>query len=291
MCGIAGWINFTQNIKDNFDIIEKMSETLVKRGPDSNGYFIEDNIMLAHRRLIVIDPIGGGQPMEKEYYGNKYVICYNGELYNTSELKKILLSKSYTFSSHSDTEVLLTSYIEWGPKCVNYINGIFAFAIWDQNKQNLFLARDHFGVKPLFYTQIGDSFIFGSELKTILAHPYVKPVIGKEGLCELLCLGPSRTPGHGIIKNVNELKPAHYLILTRSHKQISCYWHLEAQPHSESLAKTIDTVQGLVTDAIERQLVSDVKLCTFLSGGIDSSIITAIAANYYKNNLIKTLNT
>ena len=182
MCGIAGWINFSENLKSNSTIIKRMTETLERRGPDSEGVYESENVLLGHRRLIVVDPEGGKQPMIKIIHGSKYVLVYNGELYNTEELRKNLLEEGYAFDSYSDTEVLLMSYIAWGVECIKKFNGIFAFAIYDEDKGRVFLARDQMGVKPLFYSINNKNIIFASEIKAILANPMVK------ALCRLCCL-------------------------------------------------------------------------------------------------------
>ncbi|MPM46572.1 Asparagine synthetase [glutamine-hydrolyzing] 3 [bioreactor metagenome] len=180
--------------------------------------------------------------------------------------------------------MLLTAYIEWGPACVERFNGIFAFAIWDELKQQLFLARDRIGVKPLFYTMGSASFIFGSELKALLAHPDVKPIIDGEGLAEVFVIGPARTPGHGVFRNVNELKPGHSLIFDNNGARTTQYWALSSQPHGDDFPTTAETVADLLRDTVKRQLVSDVPVCTLLSGGLDSSALTALAAMDYKQS-------
>lgn len=290
MCGITGWIDWGKDLSQ-FDIIRKMTNTLSNRGPDDSGIFTRTHVALGHTRLIVVDPQGGIQPMTKIKNGHSYTIVYNGELYNTEELRKELVSRGYTFSSHSDTEVLLTSYIEWKENCVNYLNGIFAFAIWDDECEKLYMARDRLGVKPLFYRHQGNSLLFGSEIKAILAHPDVSPEIDREGLQEVLGLGPSRTPGNGIFRGIKDLKPAHFLTFTRSGIEIHRYWNVKSENHVHSLQETIEHVRFLVKDAVERQLVADVPVCTFLSGGLDSSAITAISSNYFKEQGRPTLHT
>jgi asparagine synthase (glutamine-hydrolysing) len=239
----------------------------------------------------VVDPEGGGQPMIKAMGDNIYVIIYNGELYNTDEIRDKLKARGYAFRSYSDTEVLLTAYIEWGEDCVRYFNGIFAFGIWDENHQKLFIARDPLGVKPLFYTQKGSSFIFGSELKALLAHPEVKPIIDSEGILEIFGLGPARTPGNAVFKDINEVLPGHCLSFVEGKTRVREYWRLESKQHEDDLDTTVDKVRSLFVDAVERQMVSDVPLCTFLSGGLDSSAISVIAANYFKNKGAGPLNT
>lgn len=282
MCGIAGWLNLKDDILKSGSIIEKMTKTLSKRGPDDENYYMANNVLLGHRRLVVVDPTGGAQPMVKTAGGKKYVIVYNGELYNTEELRKVLLEKGYSFESYSDTEVLLTSYINWGQDCVKYINGIYAFAVWNEADKSLFMSRDPLGVKPLFYTIKGDSLIFGSEIKAILAHPYVKPILDQQGIMEIFALGPARVLGSGVFKGINEVPPAHYMICNREGIRLHEYWKLKCEPHYENKIETAEHVRSLLGDAIERQLVADVPVCTFLSGGLDSCAISAFAADYFK---------
>jgi asparagine synthase (glutamine-hydrolysing) len=282
MCGITGWLNLKADISKSDFIIEKMTKTLSKRGPDDENYYISKNVLLGHRRLVVVDPTGGAQPMSKTIGKNKYVIVYNGELYNTEDLRKILIENGYSFESYSDTEVLLTSYIHWGIDCLKYINGIYAFAVWDESKKDLFMARDPLGVKPLFYTIKGDSLIFGSEIKTILAHPFVRPIVDRQGLTEIFALGPARSLGSGVFKGIYEVPPAHYLIHNRDGVKLEEYWKLKCEPHYEDEKTTAEHVRTLLVDAIERQLVADVPVCTFLSGGLDSSAISAVAATNFK---------
>lgn len=291
MCGIVGWIDWEENIEDKYSILDSMVQTLSNRGPDASGVWLSNVAGFAHRRLSVIDPQNGAQPMIRCKGENTYVITYNGELYNSYELRKALELKGYTFSTNCDTEVLLLSFIEWGYQCVDHLNGIYAFGIWDQFNQTLFLARDRFGVKPLFYIRRNNSLLFASELKALLAHPNISAQIDNEGLAEIFALGPSRTPGNGVFCGINEVKPGHYLIYNKDGFRIIKYWDLESRPHEDDLDTTISKVRDLIISAIERQLVSDVPLCTFLSGGIDSSAITSIATNYYKNNGLGTLNT
>ena len=162
MCGITGWVHFKSDLRTQLPVVEKMTKTLSKRGPDDDNVWAEAHAVFGHRRLTVVDPIGGKQPMTKTHQDNRYTLCYNGELYNTEDLRKELLQRGYTFSGHSDTEVLLTSYIEWKEQCVEYINGIYAFAIWDEKEQKVFIARDRLGVKPLFYSENNGGLIFGS---------------------------------------------------------------------------------------------------------------------------------
>lgn len=283
MCGIAGFINFNENIIDRKIIIEEMTATLKKRGPDDYGFYISKNALLGHRRLVVVDPKGGAQPMTKTFNKTSYTIVYNGELYNTEDVRAMLIQKGHTFSSYSDTEVLLTSYIEWGVNCVKYINGIYAFGIWDDKNKSLFLARDPLGVKPLFYSLKNNTLIFGSEIKTLLAHPYIEPIVDKNGLRDLFGLGPARSLGSGIFKDICEIPPAHYLLYNSYGTKLEEYWTLKCVPHEENLETTAEHLRKLLFDAINRQLGADVPVCTFLSGGLDSSAISAIASMAFKD--------
>ncbi|MDM5226641.1 asparagine synthase (glutamine-hydrolyzing) [Cytobacillus sp. NJ13] len=291
MCGITGWIDFQKDLRKETAAIGKMADTLAKRGPDETNIWTDVQAGFGHKRLIVVDPAGGKQPMTREKYQNRYTICYNGELYNTEDLRKELLIKGYSFDGHSDTEVLLTSYIEWGENCLQYLNGIYAFAVWDEKKEQLFIGRDRLGVKPLFYRETKQGIIFGSELKAILAHPDIKAEIGREGLAEVFGLGPSRSPGSGVFRGIDELRPAHALTFSRNGLKVWRYWNVQSAHHEDNVEETAERVRELFTDAVTRQLVSDVPLCTFLSGGVDSSAITAIAAKAYERDGKGQLNT
>lgn len=290
MCGIAGWVNFSESLKSNSKIIKKMTDILERRGPDSEGIYESENVLLGHRRLIVVDPEGGEQPMIKIINGNKYVLVYNGELYNTEELRKSLLEEGYFFDSYSDTEVLLMSYIAWGVNCIKKFNGIFAFAIYDEEKEQVFLARDQMGVKPLFYSINNKNIIFASEIKAILANPMVKAQIDREGITELFALGPSVVPGKAIYKNILEIAPANCLLISKENIKVWEYWKVTLQENKETVEEAAEHVRLLLFDAIKRQLVGDVPICTFLSGGLDSSAISAIAAEEFRNRG-KILNT
>ena len=282
MCGITGWIDWAENLTRHRPTLEAMTATLANRGPDAAGLWLTPRAGLGHRRLTVVDPVGGAQPMTRQLGDRSYTMVYNGELYNTAEVRRELEGLGHTFHTRSDTEALLLAFIEWGPDCVRRLNGIFAFAVWDEAEQRLFLARDRMGVKPLFYAHRGSALLFGSELKALLANPLVEPTVDADGLSELFFLGPSRTPGHGVFRGVSELKPGHWLLHDQSGTVIRQYWRLESRPHEDDLEQTVETVRSLVVDAIRRQLVSDVPLATLLSGGLDSSIITAVAAQDYK---------
>lgn len=282
MCGIAGWVNFQQSLFQNTEIMEDMIDTLSKRGPDDTNIWGKKHVLFGHKRLVVIDPECGRQPMTKQKEDNSYTICYNGELYNTEDIRKELLKKGYTFRGHSDTEVLLASYMEWKEECVHHLNGIYAFAVWDSADEKLFIARDRLGVKPLFFYENNGNFLFASEIKALLANPEVDALLDQEGLQEIMALGPSRSPGSGVFKGIEELRPAHALVFNRDGLKIWRYWNVKSHPHEDSFEETVEKVRELLIDAVTRQLVSDVPLCTFLSGGLDSSAITAIAARTFE---------
>lgn len=291
MCGIVGFVNLTKDISNSKNIITLMNESIKKRGPDEDGYYYSKHAVLGHKRLIVIDPKGGKQPMTVKYNNCTYHIVYNGQLYNTSELKDELLENGFEFETYSDTEVLLKSFILWGYDVVKKLNGIYGFAILNDVKQELFFARDHFGVKPFYYTIADNNFVFASEIKAILEFPGVEVKLDKQGVCELFGLGPAHTPGTVAFKNIFELKPGHYGVFNSSGLHLEKYWSLVSKPHEDSLKTTCEKTRFLLEDSIRRQLVSDVPLCTFLSGGLDSSIITLYAANYCKDKNLGSLTT
>ncbi|MHB8927609.1 MAG: asparagine synthase (glutamine-hydrolyzing) [Bacillota bacterium] len=281
MCGITGWIDWEKDLTGEGSVIEAMAATLAHRGPDAAGTWLSARCAFGHRRLVVVDPAGGAQPMARRRWDKVYVIVYNGELYNTPDIRRELEARGHVFQGYSDTEALLLAFIEWGPECLARLNGIFAFAVWSEADQRLFMARDRLGVKPLFYAERGSAFIFGSELKAILAHPAVEPVVDAEGLAEVMLMGPARTPGCGVFRGVTELRPGRYLSHDQSGTRVRTYWSLESHPHPDDLETTVATVRELLRDTVERQLVADVPVCTLLSGGLDSSAVTAFVAAAY----------
>ncbi|MBQ1474624.1 MAG: asparagine synthase (glutamine-hydrolyzing) [Ruminococcus sp.] len=290
MCGIAGWLDQKRNMEELGAELSAMSESLRKRGPDEHGEYIKRHIALLHRRLSVIDPQNGQQPMSTLYDGEKYTIVYNGELYNTEELREELRQAGFGFGTRSDTEVLLKAYCYYKEDCAKKLNGIFAFAVLEECSGRLFLCRDRVGVKPLFYHTYHDGIIFGSEIKAILSSGMVAPTVGEEGLYELFFLGPARTPGNGIFKGISELLPGEYAVYEDGRLQKTRYYRLTAHEHEEDEIQTIEKTRYLLTDAIQRQLVSDVPMCFFLSGGLDSSLICQTAANSekYRHQMIDT---
>ena len=274
MCGFTGWYKENQT-KENVKTIKKMTNTLKYRGPDQKEYFIDKNILLGHRRLSIIDLKNGKQPFKYK----DYTIVYNGEIYNANEIKR-KLEKKYEFKTTCDTEVLLIGYIEYKEKILDMIEGIYAFAIYHDNK--IFLARDRVGVKPLFYTKIKDNFLFASEIKALLKNKIVKPIIDKNSLQELLSLSPSRIPGSGIFKGIKELRPGHYMIYENNKIKIQRYWNIKEEKNNDTFSEATKKIEELLTASIKRQMVSDVDIACLLSGGLDSSIITGIVAQNKK---------
>ncbi len=277
MCGIAGVISYGGNLFDR-DCYERMKTSLKRRGPDQDGIKYYGDAVLIHTRLSVVDKENGGQPMIYGEGGRELCLVYNGELYNTEEIRRLLLSRGYRFKGRSDTEVLLKAYAEWGGSCVDKLNGIFAFAVWDEGEKSLFIARDRIGVKPLFYAVSNGGFIFASEIKALFEHPHVRPELTSEALAEIMLLGPGRTPGCGVFKGIEELKAGCCGFYSGNGLKSWKYWSLTDREHADSFDETVRKVGYLVEDSIERQLVSDVPVCAFLSGGLDSSLISAVAA-------------
>jgi asparagine synthase (glutamine-hydrolysing) len=285
MCGITGWIDWGKDLTTQADTLEQMTDTLELRGPDASGTWLSRHCAFGHRRLSVMDPANGAQPMVRPLKTSEQhdcVLVYNGEIYNAPELRKELEGLGYRFRTSCDTEALLLAYIEWGPDCVEKLNGIFAFAIWQTDEEKLFMARDRLGVKPLFYRREEGRLLFGSEPKAILAHPDVPAEIDAEGLAELFVIGPARTPGHGVWRDFFELKPGHCLMYDRNGMRVTAYWELESREHEENESQTAEKIGSLLSDTVDRQLMSDVPICTLLSGGLDSSALTALAVDYYE---------
>lgn len=272
MCAIAGILN----LQYNDAIGNKLLAMMARRGPDGSGVYTYEDCTLLHTRLAIIDPEGGKQPMSAQWQQETYTITYNGELYNTQEIRSELTQLGHNFTNWSDTEVVLHAYIQWGKECLHRINGIFAFAIFEQNNRRLFLARDRMGVKPLFFKHHMGGLLFASEIKMILAYPTVKAELDAKGAAEILLLGPGRIPGSGVFRGIYEIEPGCCGFYKNGKLQTERYWKLCDREHTDSFEQTVDTVRYLVTDAIKRQMVSDVPIGTFLSGGLDSSLISAV---------------
>lgn len=313
MCGIAGFCNLEQNFKNKApywtEILEQMHKRLAHRGDDHFGTYLMEQAGLSHARLSIRDIAGGSQPMVRRLGEREYAIVYNGEIYNTDELMPELSAAGFTFQTTSDTEVILYAFIHYGADFVSKLNGIFAFAIWDEMNKELYLYRDRVGVKPLFYSLKNDTLVFGSEPKALFCHPDIEPKLTMDGLREVLAIGPARTMGNGIFDGIQEVKPGHFMCFSRdaslrntpgsslsarncmpesSHSKNSfmeyMYWNLTSREHPDSYPETVEKVSFLVRDAVRRQMISDVPVCTFLSGGIDSSIVTALAYRYMEEH-------
>lgn len=274
MCAIAGVIDLQMDDGS----AERMIQTMIHRGPDGKGIFRQGSCALLHTRLAIIDPDGGKQPMNLEWNQEEYTITYNGEIYNADEIRVELRKLGHRFCGHSDTEVVLHAYAQWGNSCLDRLNGIFAFAVWEHRKEKLFFARDRIGVKPLFYMLHRGGIILASEIKTILAYPSVVPILDAQGAAQILLLGPGRVPGSGIFQGICELEPGVYACYENNTLHRTRYWHLKDGVHTDTLDETREKVRFLVKDAITRQMISDVPIGTFLSGGLDSSIISAVCA-------------
>ncbi|MCM1283840.1 MAG: asparagine synthase (glutamine-hydrolyzing) [Roseburia sp.] len=298
MCGISGFCCLSQNYMDKRpeweQVLRNMHESLAHRGGDASGIFLRPQAGLSHARLSIRDIEGGAQPMVRTMgHGRRereYAIVYNGEIYNTDELIPDLTRRGFQFRTTCDTEVILYAYMAYGADFVTKLNGIFAFAIWDGGRQQMLLYRDRVGVKPHFYTVQNGTLVFGSEPKALFCHPEVEPELTVEGLREILAIGPARTPGCGVFRGIGEVKPGHYIVYDRRGMKEQRYWDVTTGEHADSYEQTVEKTSFLVRDSITRQMVSDVPVCTFLSGGIDSSIVTAVAAEHMRAHG-ETLNT
>ncbi len=280
MCGYLCMYNYNQDLTSQVTKFKQMLELLRYRGPDDFNIISSKHTLLGHCRLSIIDLNGGKQPFKYTYNDIEYTIVYNGEIYNMHELKEQLINEGFMFTSQSDSEVLLASFIAYGPRCLNLLDGIFSFVISYQNK--IFAARDQLGVKPLYYYHHHDLFIFSSEIKCILMY-LGKCVVDQTGIQELLGLGPSVSPGNTIYQDIYSLRPGHYLTAFNSYLEIERYWSLQRNCHHRSYEETVYDIRCLVNHSIRKQLLSDVPISCMLSGGLDSSIITGVASQYVSN--------
>ena len=278
MCGITGWLSYSQDMQAHDGILQRMTDSMARRGPDARGIWIDGPIGLGHRRLSIIDLEGGKQPMLARQTDGKQAVAitYSGEIYNFRELRAELQLRGHRFENRSDTEVVLRAYLEWGEDFVDRLNGMFAFAIWDRRQERLLLVRDRMGVKPLYYYPTADGVIFGSEPKALLANPSVPRRVRADGLREILEM--VKTPGHAVFHGMHEVLPGEVVRVDRRGLTRRRYWRLEAREHADSLEQTIRHTRDLLEDIVERQIVADVPLCSLLSGGLDSSVITALAS-------------
>lgn len=294
MCGIAGFCNpFTEYANEEGKwrgILEKMNQVQKRRGPDDEGTYLNKGCGLAHVRLSIIDLVTGHQPMIRKAGARECAIVYNGEIYNMNELKKELQNEGACFETTSDTEVILEGYMLHGVDYIKKLNGIFAIAIWDGNEECLYLFRDRLGVKPFFYTMAGETLVFSSEIKGLFEYPQIKPVLDRDGLCEIFALGPAKTYGKGVFKNVMEVLPGQFIRFAKHTWEQKPYWELVSKPHEDSYEETVEKTSWLLEDSVKKQMLSDIPISTFLSGGVDSSLVTAICAKELKKQG-KVLNT
>ncbi|MGQ4511545.1 asparagine synthase (glutamine-hydrolyzing) [Streptomyces sp. DW26H14] len=276
MCGITGWVAYQRDLTLSRHDVEAMTETMSCRGPDASGTWLDHHVALGHRRLAVIDLPGGAQPMTVSTPEGDVSMVYSGEAYNYTELRDELRRAGHRFDTDSDTEVVLHGYLEWGDALVDRLNGMYAFAIWDARTERLVMIRDRMGIKPFYYYETDDGVLFGSEPKAILANPLARRVVGADGLRELFSF--VKTPGVAVWEGMAEVRPGEIITLDRSGLRRRTYWRLRSEPHTDTVEQTVTHVRELLDDIVERQLVADVPRCTLLSGGLDSSALTALAA-------------
>jgi asparagine synthase (glutamine-hydrolysing) len=285
VCGIVGWVDWQRDLRAERATVVTMTETMACRGPDAQGEWISPRAALGHRRLAVIDLVGGAQPMSATHpagtrgAGDTVVLTFCGELYNFVELRHELVGHGHRFRTSSDTEVLLHAYLQWGADCVGRFNGMFAFAIWDETTQELLLARDRLGIKPLYYHAYEHGALFGSEPKALLANPQFQAEIDDVGLMELFAMFGSQTPGDAVFRGLREVSPGCTVHIDVRGVRERRYWELVSRPHTDDPPTTVRTVREILADTVERQLVSDVPLCALVSGGLDSSAIAALATD------------
>nr|BFD86406.1 asparagine synthase (glutamine-hydrolyzing) [Streptomyces sp. Xyl84] len=276
MCGITGWVSFDRDLRSEAATLDAMTETMACRGPDDRGTWAQGPAALGHRRLAIIDLPGGRQPMSETTPDGTVALVYSGEAYNFTELRTDLTARGHRFTTDSDTEVVLRGYLEWGDGVAERLNGMYAFAVWDGRHDKLVMIRDRMGIKPFYYHPTPDGVLFGSEPKAILANPLVRPRVTLDGLRELFTF--VKTPGHAVWDGMREVRPGTVVTVDRGGLRTRVYWQLETRPHTDDRDTTIATVRSLLDDIVRRQLVADVPRCTLLSGGLDSSAMTALAA-------------
>ncbi|MEU9762413.1 asparagine synthase (glutamine-hydrolyzing) [Streptomyces sp. NPDC047987] len=277
MCGITGWASFHQDARTQAPVIEAMTATLAPRGPDAGGVWLGEHAAIGHRRLAVIDLAGGAQPMTDRPDAPATVLTYSGEVYNHHELRAELRGRGHEFRTRSDTEVVLRAYAEWGEAVADHLDGMFAFAVWDERASRLLLVRDRLGVKPLFWTHVDGGLAFASEPKALFAHPEIRPRVDADGLREAYSL--LFNTGPTVWSGVREVEPGGLLVLDRDGIRERRYWQLEAGTHTDDREETVARVHNLLSTAARSQLEADVPVCSLLSGGIDSTVLTALLAD------------
>ncbi|MEV6162930.1 asparagine synthase (glutamine-hydrolyzing) [Streptomyces sp. NPDC052052] len=278
MCGIVGRVSFDRDLRAAEEVaaLDAMTETMACRGPDDQGTWIAAHAGLGHRRLAIIDLPGGRQPMTVGTPEGDIALVYSGEAYNFTELRTELTTRGHRFLTDSDTEVVLHGYLEWGESVAERLNGMYAFALWDSRHDKLVMIRDRMGVKPFYYWPTPDGVLFGSEPKAVLAHPAARPRVTLDGIRELFAL--VRSPGHAVWDGMYEVEPGTVVTVDRGGLHRRVYWQLGTRPHPDDRDTTIAHVRSLLDDIVRRQLVSDVPRCVLLSGGLDSSAVTTLAA-------------
>ncbi|MCR6484694.1 asparagine synthase (glutamine-hydrolyzing) [Amycolatopsis sp. OK19-0408] len=276
MCGIAGWVSYDADLTRRPDVVDAMTATMSCRGPDDEGTWVRRHVALGHRRLAIIDLPGGRQPMSVHTPNGDVAMVYSGEAYNFTELKEELTKLGHQWETDSDTEVVLHGYLQWGDEVVDHLNGMYAFAIWDERDDKLVMIRDRMGIKPFYYYPTPDGVLFGSEPKAILANPIAKKVVDLDGFRELA--GFTKRPGWSLWKDMREVEPGTLVTVSREGIRTRTYWKLDAKQHTDDQETTVARVRELMTDIVHRQLVADVPRCVLLSGGLDSSAVTGLAA-------------
>ncbi|WDY55572.1 asparagine synthase (glutamine-hydrolyzing) [Pseudomonas sp. PSKL.D1] len=282
MCGITGWVDYTRDLLQTGPALAAMTDTLALRGPDASGSWQHRHALLGHRRLAIIDLSGGVQPMTFRCGdGQQVTLVYTGEVYNHNALREQLRQAGHQFHTRSDTEVVLHAYLEWGEHCCEHLSGMFAFAVFDERDGHFLLVRDRLGVKPLYYARHGQGLLFGSEVKAILAHPEFTRALDVVGLVDALSL--SRGTARTALRGVSELAPGHRLSWRPNGKPIiSRYWQLQRREHRDDLDSTVQRTRELLGQALGEQLYADVPVCSLLSGGLDSTILTAMAQQHLR---------
>ncbi|MGI8647708.1 MAG: asparagine synthase (glutamine-hydrolyzing) [Acidimicrobiales bacterium] len=276
MCGITGWVSFDRDLTRHQTDLDAMTTTMACRGPDAEGSWLDRHVALGHRRLAIIDLEGGAQPMSVKTDEGTVAIVYSGEVYNFAELRDELRRRGHKFRSRSDTEVVLRGYLEWDEAVAERLNGMYAFAIWDTRMEKLVMIRDRMGIKPFYLYPTADGALFGSEPKAILANPLAERAVDLDGMRELFSF--TKTPGHAVWYGMREVLPGTVVTVSRDGIREHTYWSLHTRSHTDDQQTSVDTVRSLLDDIVTRQLVADVPRCVLLSGGLDSSAITALAA-------------
>ena len=262
-----------------------MNDKIKNKNIEKEEYFKDKNIHLGNRELITKDKQNTRNLITIKYFDTFYTIVFNGQIYNKEEIKRQLKDKGFESENDLDAEIVLKTFICFGTEIFKKLNGVFSFAIWNSKTEKLFLVRDHFGINPLYYTFKDGTFIFSTEVKGLLEYPGIETKIDSTGICELFGLGPAHTPGSGIFKGIKELKPAHFLIFSKDKIYINKYWSLESKEHNDNFERTCEKIRFLLEDSIEKQMITDSNLAVMLSGGLDSSIITAYASKKQNKKL------